>query len=144
MRGIGEAMRKCKYSKECWLLDDGLLLHGYKDKYGVHPDKELQCGFSYQVVTKKDKDKLYFFSLKKAREVLGDIPVFAGKCNVRCSVDNGMAVTKIIVGIGDYLLFEKTEKSIDRPSKVSPIIIEILDRNSINIKQLNISVNIIM
>lgn len=144
MKGIGEVMRKCKYSKECWLLDEDLLLHGYKDKYGVHPDKELQCGFSYQVVTKKDKDKLYFFSLKKAREVLGNIPVHAGKCNIRCSVDNGMAVTKIIVGIGDYQLFEENERNIDRPSKIYPIITEILDKGSISIDRAKVSVSIIM
>lgn len=55
-----------KHRKEAWLLDDGILLPGYKDKYGFHPYREIQCGFDCQKLRKKDKNVIYFMSLDKA------------------------------------------------------------------------------
>ena len=51
-----------KKKKECWLLDEDYLIHGYKDKYGFHPDKGIQCGFSLEILRRKDLNKVYFLS----------------------------------------------------------------------------------
>lgn len=65
-------MRK---KKECWLLDEDYLIHGYKDKYGFHPDKGIQCGFSYQILRRKEVNKVYFLSKEKGEEYLKKIGV---------------------------------------------------------------------
>ncbi len=90
-------MKKSRHWKRCWLLDDGILLHGYKDKYGFHPDKDVQCGFNLQVVKPREKNKLYFFSLKEAYQALGSIT--ADVKNIRCSIDLGTSVLKMRISI---------------------------------------------
>lgn len=116
--------------KETWLLDDNILLHGYKDKYGFHPDKEIPCGFSCQKLWKKDKDKIYFFSLKKAMEIYANIPVAAGKCTIRCAIDNGMAYQKLVIGIGDIVFCEKRKPD----NAIEDFILKTLSENRISIK----------
>ena len=37
-----------KYKKPAYYLDDGILIKGYTDKYGFHPNKGVQCGFDLQ------------------------------------------------------------------------------------------------
>ena len=58
-----------KHRKEAWLVDDDVILPGYKDKYGFHPDRGIQCGFDCQKRRKKDKDVIYFMSLEKALSI---------------------------------------------------------------------------
>lgn len=58
-----------KHSKKAWLVDDDVILPGYKDKYGFHPDRGIRCGFDCQKLRKKDKNVIYFTSLEKALSI---------------------------------------------------------------------------
>ena len=49
-----------KYKKTAYYLDDGILIRGYIDKYGFHPNKAVQCGFDLQKFNKHDIGKFIF------------------------------------------------------------------------------------
>lgn len=68
---------RTKHCKSCYLLDDGVLLFGYKDKYGFHPQTK-RAGFSLQKVRKREKNKILFKSVKDAFDIVGTIPVIGG------------------------------------------------------------------
>ena len=102
-------MRKTKHRKYGFLLDSGILLHGYKDKYGFHPDKDIQCGFSYEIVRRRNINKTVFYSLIKAKSALGNIEVAGNNVVALFAIDAGMAVTKIKYKIDDISGFYKTK-----------------------------------
>lgn len=52
---------KNEYKKKAWLLDDGVYLEGYVSKKKFYPNKNIQCGFSYQIIKKKDIGKILFY-----------------------------------------------------------------------------------
>lgn len=90
---------KKRYKRTAYLLDDGILLHGYRDKRGFHPDQGLACGFGTQIIRKKDIDSILFYSLGKAKETLGAIELAGAKAII--AIDDGMAVTKMACRIDD-------------------------------------------
>lgn len=51
---------KSKYKREAWLLDDGVLIAGYTDKRGFHPN-DTSCGFTTQKYRKRDIGKTVFY-----------------------------------------------------------------------------------
>lgn len=54
---------KSQYKRKAWYLDEDVLLEGYVDKYGFHPNKNIQCGFSVQKIKKRDIGKRVFYNL---------------------------------------------------------------------------------
>lgn len=103
---------KSRYKREAWLLDDGILLHGYKDKRGFHPEYGLQCGFGTEITKKRDVNKILFYSFKKAKEILGNIEVAGGIALI--GIDDGMAATKVYLRIGDFIAPYSTETLITK------------------------------
>lgn len=65
---------KKRYKRTAYLVDDGILLSGYKDKRGFHPN-DKGCGFSYQKITKKMIGKELFFNLNAAQKKVGKLEV---------------------------------------------------------------------
>lgn len=57
---------KTNYKRKAWYLDEDVLLEGYVDKYGFHPNKTIQCGFDLQKVSKRDIGKTLFYNLDDA------------------------------------------------------------------------------
>jgi len=85
---------KKRYKRDAYYLDDGVLIHGYKDKRGFHPWKNLACGFDTQKIRKKDIGVRLFYSLKSAIEKLKNIKIDGGCIHV--GVDNGLYETKMV------------------------------------------------
>jgi hypothetical protein len=54
------------YKRTAYLLDDGVLLHGYTSKRKFFPDNK-DCGFSYQKIRKRDIDRILFYDFKKIK-----------------------------------------------------------------------------
>ena len=52
---------KTKHRRQAYYLDDGFLIRGYTDKYGFHPYRRSDCGFSTQKFRKKDIGKTIFY-----------------------------------------------------------------------------------
>lgn len=121
---------KKRYKREAYLLDDGILLHGYKDKRGFHPDKGLACGFGLQRIRKKNIGKNLFYSFTKAKEKLGTVSLAGGKSIV--AIDDGMAITKICASIGDYHWWYKTD-TLCTENNVNDIIEECMSKNDIEL-----------
>ena len=65
-------MKKTKHKKKTWILDEDILIEGYKDKYGFHPNPGIQCGWGLQKINKDMINKTIFYSLDKAFEVVGN------------------------------------------------------------------------
>ena len=86
---------KKRYRREAYYLDDGVLLHGYRDKRGFHPDPIIQCGFGAQVLNKRSIGKELFFSLEGALKKLGQVELAGGK--FIAAIDFGLARTKVLV-----------------------------------------------
>ena len=126
---------KKRYKKEAYLLDDGILLHGYKDKRGFHPDKRLPCGFGLQKIHKKDVGKIIFYSFTKAKERLGDVSFAGGQARV--AIDDGMAVTKICASIGDYYWWHKTD-TLCTKDNVNDLIEECMSEKGIKLMKTDI------
>lgn len=66
---------KNEYRRKAYLLDDDILLEGYVAKRKFYPNKGIPCGFSYQIIRKKDINKILFYSLADASKTLGKISV---------------------------------------------------------------------
>lgn len=100
---------KSYYKKAMWLLDEDVLVFGYKDKYGFHPQKEVQCGFGLQKITKRDLNRSVFPCLKAALNKLNaknDVPhLHLAGGTLKIAIDSGMAITKYM--IADYWNGEK-------------------------------------
>lgn len=70
---------KKQYKRDAYYLDDGILLHGYKDKYGFHPEHGLSCGFGRQILTKRAVGRVLFYSLPDAIAKLGKVELARGE-----------------------------------------------------------------
>ena len=90
---------KSRYKRNAWYLDEDILIHGYVDKRGFHPEKGIECGFGIQKVLKKQKNRIWFYSIGDAINALGPVRTVGGRAIV--SMDLGMSVTKIFGAIGD-------------------------------------------
>lgn len=88
-------MRK-NYKKAAYLLDEDILFFGYKDKYGFHPERNLQCGFNIQKVSKRNIGKTLFYGIKDAIDKLGEVKVCGGTFYI--AIDAGLAQTKMALG----------------------------------------------
>jgi len=108
--------------RKAWYLVDGVLIEGYSDKYGFHPNAGLKCGFAFTRYAKHDIGKCIFFDMNEARYVCGeDVKVAARTYSYHCNccgtdfVENE-TTTEIIcptctaerVGDDDYII-EKCE-----------------------------------
>lgn len=91
---------KKRYKRDAYYLDDGILIHGYKDKRGFHPDPNIECGFGLQIIRKKDINKTIFYKFSNAIKTIGELEVCGGRVIV--AIDAGMAITKIGYNIGDF------------------------------------------
>lgn len=116
-------MRKT-YKRDAYYLDNGILLYGYKDKYGFHPEHSLLCGFSRQVLSKRDVGRVLFYSLSDAISKIGEVELIGGK--ITLAIDNGFAATKIVYGTGDFKGQYKTETRVVEHN-VKPVILECLN-----------------
>ena len=56
---------KSFYQRKAYLVDDGVLLGGYVIKRKFYPN-DGGCGFSYQVIHRKDIGKILFYDMKEA------------------------------------------------------------------------------
>lgn len=54
---------KSRYKRKACYLDADVLIEGYVDKYGFHPNSGVQCGFGTQKFSKRDIGKKIFFSV---------------------------------------------------------------------------------
>lgn len=53
---------KSIYKRKAYLLDEDILIEGYTAKGKFYPNYGVQCGFSYQIIRKKDIGKEVFYS----------------------------------------------------------------------------------
>jgi len=53
------------YKRRAWLVDDGILLTGYVAKCKFYP-YSFGCGFSYQIIRKKDIGNILFFDKQES------------------------------------------------------------------------------
>lgn len=54
---------KATYKRRAFLLDEDILIEGYTDKYGFHPNPAIQCEFGIQKFSKKDIGKIIFYNV---------------------------------------------------------------------------------
>ena len=119
---------KSKYKKEAYLLDNGVLLYGYKDKRGFSQNKCLDP--NRKIVRKKDINKTLFYSFSKAKEKLEKVILVGG--TVLIAIDDWLAITKICVNIGDYNFNYKTN-TLCIKDNINLIIKECMDANNIEL-----------
>lgn len=62
------------YQRKAWYLDEDILLEGYTDKRGFHPNS-FAGGFSLSLIRKQMIGKIIFYDLDEAKQKLGDIEV---------------------------------------------------------------------
>jgi len=84
---------KNRYKKKAYYFDEDVLLCGYKDKRGFHPEYGLPCGFGLQIIRKRDIGKKLFYSLEQAVDKLKEVELAGDKFIF--AIDDGMAETKI-------------------------------------------------
>ena len=51
------------YKRKAWYLDEDILIEGYTDKYGFHPNPGIPCGFDTQKFTKKMIGEKIFYNI---------------------------------------------------------------------------------
>lgn len=90
---------KNRYKRNAYYLDGTVLLCGHKDKMGFHPGAGLACSFSLQKVNKKTIGKTIFYKISDVLSLHKDIELAGG--SIVMSIDDGMALTKIMYKIGD-------------------------------------------
>lgn len=66
---------KKRYRRKAWYLDEDVLLEGYTDKRGFHPNFGIQCGFGTQKFARKMVGKEIFYNLKEAHRICGNVEV---------------------------------------------------------------------
>lgn len=66
---------KTTYERKAWYLDEDILIPGYVDKRGFHPNPEIHCGFDIQKFNKKMIGKRIFFDLETAKIILKNIKI---------------------------------------------------------------------
>ena len=131
-KGENERMKK-SYKTQCYYLDKDVLLYGYKDKYGFHPQKGLACGFSRQIIKKKDIGKTLFYDIADASKRLDSITLVGG--TMMFMMDNGLAQTKIIYTLNRAEFFTHKTQTIVKDATYTDEINEIISEclNQINI-----------
>ena len=135
---------KKRYKKPAYLLDEDILIFGYKDKYGFHPDKNVLCGFDTQKVSKKDINKILFYNLKDAVDKLGEIKVCGGAFYI--AIDTGLAQTKLALGdkCGSTFwhttstLYDNTNESLEKLLNELYASINIISLTDVNVKLMKI------
>lgn len=109
------------YKKPAYLLDNGFLFFGYKDKYGFHPERILAWNnFKTRKVSKRYIGKTLFYSFKDAANKLDEIKICGGAFYI--AIDAGLARTKMALGdkCGSTIWFEtstlynKTDESLKK------------------------------
>ena len=70
-----ELYMRNKYERKAWYVDEDVVLEGYADKRGFHPNEGIQCGFDTQRFTKRMIGKKVFYDLTTVQRVVGDIEV---------------------------------------------------------------------
>lgn len=130
---------KNKYKRIAYLLDENVLLKGYKDKYGFHPLSKLECGFDCQKICKRDIGTKLFFSmkdflLKSNNAALADCNVDLAGCNMVFAIDKGMYRTKIVYTIEDFTGFYETKTLVQDANifDINKVITECLNAIGIN------------
>lgn len=68
---------KSRYQRKAWYLDEDVLIEGYTDKRGFHPNYGVECGFGTQLFSKKDIGKVIFYNSEDAINKYGNIDVVA-------------------------------------------------------------------
>ena len=124
---------KKRYEREAYYLDDDILLHGYKDKRGFHPDCNIECGFDLQILNKKDIGKTVLYSIGDAISKYGKLELAGGK--IVFSIDDGMAITKIRYAINKITESYKTNTLVTNTDDATVVIMECLSH--IGIKALH-------
>lgn len=66
---------KNRYKRKAYYIDEDIVIEGYKDKRGFHPNKNIECGFGTQKTTKRDIGKQLFFSLTDLRQLCGNLEI---------------------------------------------------------------------
>lgn len=121
------------YRKNAFYLDKDILLFGYKDKYGFHPNKNTNCGFTLQRINKKDIGKNLFYSLSDAVKELGPVNISGVKLLI--AIDAGLYITKIMLSIvgseKKYSYISHTVLSKNRDN-VQDVINEVLTNIGVN------------
>lgn len=51
------------YKRKAWYLDEDILIEGYTDKHGFHPNPGIPCGFDTQKFTKKMIGEKIFYNI---------------------------------------------------------------------------------
>ena len=111
------------YKRPAYLLDNGFLFFGYKDKYGFHPERTLEWTWTYfktRKVSKKDVGKTLFYSFKDAVNKLNEIKVCGGTFYI--AIHDGLARTKMALGdkCGSTIwyetstLYDRTDESLEK------------------------------
>ena len=119
---------KTIYKKEAWLLNDDILIHGYVDKWGFHPQKEVVCGFDLQKINKKDKGKSLFYRLGDAHNKFDLLRLAGGQ--IRFAIDDGLVKTRVLCSCGN-ILCGYTTNTIVTEDNIKTIIDECLTINRI-------------
>ena len=64
------------YKRKAYLLDEDILIEGYTAKGKFYPNYGVQCGFSYQIIKRKDIGKEIFYSDEQIKKAgLGELEV---------------------------------------------------------------------
>lgn len=66
---------KSRYIRKAWYLDDDVLIEGYVDKRGFHPNKEVQCGFELQKINRRMVGREIFYNINKALSTCNNVEV---------------------------------------------------------------------
>ncbi len=119
---------KTIYKKEAWLLYDGILIHGYMDKWGFHPQKDIVCGFDLQKINKKDIGKILFYRLGDAHNKFDLLRLAGGQ--IRFAIDDGLVKTRVLCSCGN-ILCGYTANTIVTEDNIKTIIDECLTINRI-------------
>ena len=132
---------KKKYKRNAYLLDEDVLIHGYKDKYGFHPNKTVPCGFTLQKFNKHSIGKDIFFSLEDAMLSLKEIHLVGSE--IRVAIDRGFEITKIFLlldgSVFKYIKFQTKEEK----RNIEQIIEQYLQEyNIVSIRSSNIDIRI--
>lgn len=68
---------KNRYIRKAWYLDEDVLIEGFTDKRGFHPNYGVECGFGTQIFSKRDIGIVIFYMLEEAYKVCGDVEVIS-------------------------------------------------------------------
>ncbi len=122
-------------SKKIWYYDGGMLVFGYKNKYGFHPQRGLQCGYDVQKLRRKDYNKIYFTSMINALNLLTkkNMPIsciMGGTLVI--GIDTGMYTTKYVISDSKKKYFGKIMTTAINDKSTDNVVADILKNAGIN------------